>query len=371
MDNYYMKYLKYKNKYTNLKNLAKILNISQTGGGVKNIKIDMRPYSKFLKKCIEELDYEILFSLSFDENNDIVCEFYKGFPIVSDEGIREYEKPLFNKKPNFCYINCHTHDNISGDVLKYSKNLPSPRDYLLLIESYFKYHNRYEYIYTQEGIYKLSLRQELIDNITKYFTEMVDMHYILSRRYTVFNSIRDFNIFYDTLESVLHQLTIMMDPVRVTNIDEYMEDLKNWVFDKAIPNIDEYIRHPELNLYISNILFVLVTAIDTPEPNYIKLINYLGFNFELLPWDEHIIDVTIDMNVYNAVNATIKAKKEGILSDLLYPNEYVDNLLNEDNKHLNTNMDHNNFITLNKVDLDKLFDTIKATPNGEMVINPT
>ncbi len=367
MDNYYMKYLKYKNKYNKLKNM---IGANQLGGGVKNIKIDMRPYMKFLKKCIEELDYEILFSLSFDENNDIVCEFYKGFPIVNDEGVREYEKPLFNKNPNFCYINCHTHDNISGDVLKYSKNLPSPRDYMLLVENYFRYHNRYEYIYTHEGIYKLSLRQELIDNLIKYFIEMVDMHYILSRRYIRYDLTNEFKIFIDTLKSVLNELTLMMDPVRITNIDEYMEDLKIWVFDKAIPNIDEYIKHPELNLYISNILLVLVTAIETPEPNYIKLINYLGFNFELLPWDEHIIDVTIDMNVYNAVNATIKAKKEGILSDLLYPNEYIDNILNKDNENLNTNIDHNNFIILNKVDLDKLFDTIKATPHGEMVIMP-
>ena len=72
------------------------------------------------------------------------------------------------------------------------------------------------------------------------------------------------------------------------------------------------------------------------------------------------------INIYNFIHSSIKEKENNILTDLLY----INNDIEENMKDVINNMDHNNFIILNKVDLDKLFDTIKATPHGEMVIMP-
>jgi chromosome condensin MukBEF complex kleisin-like MukF subunit len=99
--------------------------------------------------------------------------------------------------------------------------------------------------------------------------------------------------------------------------------------------------------------------------DYIKFINSIGFDLELLQWDDHSIDINIDIdiNIYNYVHSSIEARKNKTFADLLYINEEIEEMY----KDINMNNNNNNFIILNEINLDDLLDTIKETPFGEMI----
>ncbi len=364
MDNYYMKYLKYKNKYNKLKNM---IGTNQLGGGVKNIKIDMRPYSRFLKKCVEELNCEISFTFS-QTKDDIICEFYKGINMFpEDEQIKD-NVSLFNKSYTFAYIAGHTHDNYSKEKLGYKYSIPSARDYTTMIEQYYKFLIQTQYIFTTDGIYKLTLGKKLGDIITICFPEMIFTRFIISRRYNAHVPTGEYHLFIGLLSQILNDLHIILEkPLNIDDMtyEEYIEIMKK-----------DYLRYKrEINILPPEAKEYLMSIFDNPIHidniadlnSYIDNINdIIGFDLELIPWDEFMINMMIDINIYNFIHSSIKAKENNILTDLLY----INNDIEENMKDVINNMDHNNFIILNKVDLDKLFDTIKATPHGEMVIMP-
>jgi hypothetical protein len=343
------KYVKYKSKYLKLK---------QLGGGMKQIKINMSPYIDFFKKCVNELDCEISFTISL-ENDNIICDFYKGNNMFPDEQIG-IDQPLFNKSYTFGYIAGHTHDRYSKERLDYKYSAPSPRDYTTMIEQFYKYHIKYHYIFTVDGIYKLTLNDLLIDIIKSCFPEMIFTFFIISRRYNVFNQTPAYNVFIETLTFLLNDMHFILEkPHRLKdNIEGMLDDYKKYI--ETIQILPDKARE-----YLMNIL-TKHQHIDTIKDlkSYIKFINTIGFNLELLPWDDFTISGNIDINVYNFIHSSITARKENTLVDLLYINEHIEKDYND---HINNNLSNNNFISLNKTDLNKLFETIKITNYGEII----
>ena len=350
------KYMKYKSKYLKLKSL-------QTGGGMKHININMSPYIDFFKKCIDELDFEISFTLAIDENNNIISEFYKGVDMFPEDIQLDDDVSLFKNSYTFAYIAGHTHDHYSKERLGYNYSIPSVRDYEMIIEQYYRFHVKIHYIFTVDGVYKITLHDFFKDIIKQCFPDMIFTHFVISRRYNGYQKSESYNLFIDIFTRILNHLHIILEKPNMVGEDKYDDYIKMI----RIGNMDKLEQIEILPEPAKNFLTKILTSdyIDNNKdlPNYIDTINSFGFDLELLLWEDYSIDMMIDMNIYNFVHSSIEARKNKTLVDLLYINEEIEEMY----KDINMDNYNNNFITLNDTDLDNLFETIKEAPFGDMI----
>ncbi len=355
MDNKH-KYIKYKLKYLKLKSL-------QTGGGMKHIHIDLSPYIDFFYKCVYELDCEIAFTMAIDEKNNIISEFYKGVDMFPDDRQLDDDTALFKKSYTFAYIAGHTHDHYSKERIGYKFSVPSVKDYEIIIEQYYRFHVKIHYIFTTDGIYKITLNDVFKNIMIQCFPDMIFTHFTISRRYNGYQQSESYHIFIDIVTRILNQLHIILEKPDMVGEDKY-DDFIKMIKINNMEKLKQAERLPEpAKKFLTKIL--TSNYIDNIKnlDDYIKFINSIGFDLELLQWDDHSIDINIDINIYNYVHSSIEARKNKTFADLLYINEEIEEMY----KDINMNNNNNNFIILNEINLDNLLDTIKETPFGEMI----
>ena len=330
MNNYKEKYKKYKSKYLNLLKKNK-----QTGGGVEII-FDLNNYKDLYRKFIFELNHEIAFSLDYDpDTGNLISEFIKGIPIVIEEGISN-EIKLFNDSICFTHINCHTHDNFSAHLEGFRFAPPSPDDFKLLIENFCKYNTYLELVFTPEGIYEISLGDELIDKLNNEPLSLMRWVYApTSRRYNVTKSYPEWEKFMETFLYRINDIHLLAIKPKRVPIRIYEETQADYMLLYGVP------------------------AIDTIKV-YLEEIRKVGFNIKLYTWDEPLnIKLIIPTNINKFFNAAIKAKKGGYLLDILLINSDVfqeNNDNEEDNEHLMKTLNENRYVDLDINSIDEIFD---------------
>lgn len=143
MNNNYYKYLKYRNKYLNLKKQL-------FGGGAKTINLDK--YKPFFLHCIKNLKIEIGFNMYYDSSTDeIQFEITKGaYGAVSIP---------YNR-----VIEIHTHPSHYYPTWKYQP--PTQHDYVGVCYSYFS-GLQCSIVVEKEGIWFFKPSSTLIDEIKK------------------------------------------------------------------------------------------------------------------------------------------------------------------------------------------------------------
>ena len=329
MNNYLEKYKKYKTKYLNL-----LKKINQKGGAVE-ITFDLDRYKDLYRKFIFELNYEMAFSLDYDPNDGVlISEFIKGKPFVTEEGA-DYKMKLFNERIYFTHINCHTHDNFSAKSEGYRIAPPSPNDFNVIIDNFCKYNTYLNLVFTPEGIYEISLSQDLIDKLNNQPLALMRWHNApTSRRY---NSTRTYPEWNEFKEQLLYRIN-----------DIHLLAIK----PKGIsPEIYEETRVDYMKTY--------GVSIDTID-DYVKEIRQVGFNINFYKWEDPlIIKLTIPTNVHKFLNATIKAKQGGFLLDILLINgdDFLENNDNdEDNDNLIRELNKNRYVDLLNNSIDEIYD---------------
>ena len=331
--NYLEKYKKYKTKYLNL-----LKKMNQKGGAVE-ITFDLDRYKDLYKKFIFELNYEMAFSLDYDPNDGkLISEFIKGKPFVTEEGA-DYKMKLFNERIYFTHINCHTHDHFSAKSEGYIFAPPSPSDFNVIIDNFCKYNTYLNLVFTPEGIYEISLSQDLIDKLNNQPLALMRWHHApTSRRY---NSTRT----YPEWKTFKEQFLYRINDIHILTIKP----------DKISHDIYEERRDYYFETY-----GVYINTID----DYLEEIRKVGFNINLYKWEDPlIIKLIIPTNVHKFLDATIKAKRGGFLLDILLINgdtfeEKDDN--DEDNEYLTKDLNNNRYVDLNLDLLNNSIDDIYA-----------
>ena len=328
MDKYLLKYKKYKTKYLNL--LKK-----QIGGS--NIFFNLDRYKPLFRRFIFELNYEISFSLDYDSNDNLISQFIKGITFNDDENELEMmHVPLFKKNICFTHIHCHTHDNYSVRKIYRNFSPPSANDYLLILNYYFKYNTQLFLIFAPEGIYEISLGENLLDELEQdEYYDAINLFLPMSRQFNSYKNPHEWQTFRDRIHYDTNMAHILLSKPLEFELSEL--ETKQREFRERYPGL------PDIN---------------TLE-DYSKVIRFLGFNINFYRWEEELnINLTIPKYIHDFLNATIKAKQQGFLSDILFFNkiEYETNA----DEYLTTELNENNYVDITNKSTDEIFNIATA-----------
>ncbi len=330
MDNYY-KYKIYKEKYLTLKNM---LDNIQTGGS--NIIFNLDKYKPLFHRFINELKHEMSFSLDYDpKTNDLISQFIKGNEIISPTGNIDMKTDIFNEKLCFTHINCHTHDKFSARKLYPQWCPPSSNDLIAIIISYYKYNTNLNLVFAPEGIYEISLGQKLLNEINQEKYAVVKNYFIpSSRQLDFYHTSKEWEELKERIELDTNAAQILFSKPFQVSSDLYKK-----------------IQRKYNNININSI------------EDYLKFIRNIGFNIEFHKWDEPLnIKLTIPTHVHQFLNATIQAKQQGFLLDILLFN--ADNYRQQDIIHLIKELNKNNYVILNNKTIDEIFMHATTQPVG-------
>lgn len=372
LDNiYYKKYINYKNKYLRLKNMmggnydcdkSTYTCIKNKSGEYKDfkdcivyctgqhatdtikkkqivtLKFDLNPYKEFIMKLINNFDLEFDFTLAQLKGN-IITEFYKGSSNM-------YDTSIFNKLPNFAYINCHTH--FSSYKYLGTKPLftpPSNEDYKFTMMTFIKYKNVLQLIFSEEGMYMLSVGQKLLDSMNGELKPSVD-YIATTTKYGGYIS----DTLWDKFKNDIDELTISAN-----NILSFKDTMKY--------NDGDSIKEIKIEDMISR--YNKKYSVDMSKcltlDGYLEFIRELGFNIRLVKWtDDFIFDFEIHNKDYKYIHKTMKDKINGTLFDSLPFHEELESEIHE-------NMNESGFFILGNIDQNELYRRLEILDEGEIL----
>ena len=303
---YQIKYLKYKQKYLQLKG----------GTDIIEININFNPYKEFILKLINNLNYEVAFSIDVI-NDKIITEFFKGLSDMTRSNI-------FNKEPTFGYIICHTHFN--SKLFEFRFSPPSSNDYNKLIVSHFKHFTDYEIVFTNEGIYVISLGEKLLNiiNNNPKLSEVAFYHLPDSRDYNDYYGTDEWINFLDEIADKTNDAHIVLSSNDFYNHISQDGSIKKIEIDKVIATAIEYGNEVSRTL-----------------EGYLEIIKNIGFNIIFYKWTD-------------SLDLQLKIKKSN----------YIPIRQNNDNIILHT---ESNLFNLKSINLDLLYDKLIELNEGDVL----
>lgn len=295
-----------------------------------NVHINLNNYKSFLKKLIK-LPTEYEFTFFENRNGDLISEFYKGVKI--DETCDS----LFNESANFTNIHCHTHPSVHPfNNYKYSP--PSAQDFKIYITRYFKYYNRFFFVFSNGGVYLISLGKKIIDVINSN-NMLRDVAYN-----KLFNS-QKYTSYYSNIEW-----------------DNFIND----IFDRL--NIAHFalqqINKPHDYDYYKIIIDAIDKGYSIPRSfeEYLNIVRDVGFNIDFFNWNENLsFTFGIQKEIYCKTKLMIKARLKNKLNKYLITDnrfDYSDQI---------KNLYKNGYFNLNNTDLKKLYNILIKSKEGYMI----
>lgn len=304
----------------------------------KIVNFNLNPYKNFINKLLysstnnknKVVEYE--FTL-MKKNCDLIVEFYKGKDIIS----RNMNDSIFGEVSNFACVHCHTHPLTPGFVHKYSP--PSAKDFIAYITKYFKYSNRFFFVFAPEGVYIVSLGEKLLNiiNSNEAYVKIAYDNLPNSAKYDCYESNYPWDIFEEDLEDRLNIAHIILQ-----NLDNLSD-----------PIIKKTIRYAKKRKY----------QIPDSFSDYLRLVRNVGFNIDFFNWYENWnFLLEIDRASVHLTNLIMKNRFYNIFDNMLNDSDKIPS------KRKICNLHKNGYFKLNSINLKILYKKLIKAPEGKMII---
>lgn len=237
-----------------------------------NVTINLEPLRYTLDYFINKENVEYNFNFLVDLKNTLFIELTKGVSDLSDPNASIMDGCKFS------YLQGHTH------FASYSKDWvcspPSSKDYIKMVESFYRYHTKKMLIFERLGIWEIKLNDKLIlyqdpdEDIQRQLQLFRDNYFDLNG----YPMVNKWSELLDKIDQVAYEnhIALAQPPGEVSRkitVKQYISNMKNLGFDVSfIPWSNELtftIEIDENDFHFVNEFVANRQKYDTRKPSYL------------------------------------------------------------------------------------------------------